>query len=514
VVLRGEVPFFEKSIVLAEGLWPVLCGSDVIPAGLKPAVFCDACYGLDQWLRSPETQSAKQALHRDQPLLVVILADSETAAAHRAAALVSSANRQWVGFELAAETVPQMGRLALMHALVRGAVPIFKLQSVDSHVRPALPQIGDFPGVAVICASHVAPPRLDVTRPVLTLSVEPLTPAARVRLWSEALPELSDRAATLALRYVFEPAVVAEIAADFRVRRAIDGVADPLDTLAQCVRSRSSLPMAAGVKLMRSRARWDQLILHPDRKAQLSEALQRLVYQAIVLDEWNFLAGRPGARGVRMLLAGPPGTGKTLAAEVVAHELGTDLMVVDISRIVSKWIGETEKHLAEVFDAAEQSQSVLLFDEADALFGKRTEISDAHDRYANLETAYLLSRLENFNGLAILSTNLKQNIDPAFLRRLEFVIDFDEPSAVEREALWRCHLPPEAPLAGDVNLKELAVFYPIVGGLIRNASVAAAFLAAAANTSISRNHLVSAVRREYEKTAKAFPGAPAGALRI
>ena len=214
-----------------------------------------------------------------------------------------------------------------------------------------------------------------------------------------------------------------------------------------------------------------------------------------------------------MLLSGPPGTGKTLAAEVVAHALGVDLMIVDISQVVSKWIGETEKHLAEAFDSAERSQAVLLFDEADALFGKRTEVSDAHDRFANLETAYLLSRLERFDGLTILSTNLKQNIDPAFLRRLEFVIDFDEPSPADREALWRCHLPAEAPLADDVNLKELATLYPIVGGLIRNASVAAGFLAAAANTAISRNHLLGAVRREYEKSAKSFPGLPAGAFR-
>src|SRR5881409_2115329 len=124
---------------------------------------------------------------------------------------------------------------------------------------------------------------------------------------------------------------------------------------------------------------------------------------------------------------GPPGTGKTLAAEVLAHSLSVDLMVVDISRVVSKWIGETEKNLAAVFDAAESAQAVLFFDEADALFGKRTEVSDAHDRYANLETAYLLSRLERFEGLAILATNLRTNIDPAFLRRIEFSIDFEEP---------------------------------------------------------------------------------------
>jgi hypothetical protein len=513
ILSKGEVPFFERSLVLAERLWPVLCGSDVLPAALKPATLYDIEDGLDQWLNSPDVLRAKQVLHRNQPALLAMLADSETTAAHRAAALVTSAKRKWIAFEFSANAPASTARLAMAHALARGAVPIFKLATADSNTRPAMPDIGRFFGTVLVCASRSAAPPLDVRLPVLRLTIEPPDAAARERIWRQTLPELSGHAATLAARYVIEPAVVAEIANDFRATAAVDGDGDCLEAVAECVRVRSNLRLSAGVKLVRPRARWDQLILPHDRKAQLTEGLQRLIHQGTVLDRWKFLAGRPGARGVRMLLSGPPGTGKTLAAEVVAQALGVDLMIVDISQVVSKWIGETEKHLAEAFDAAERSQAVLLFDEADALFGKRTEVSDAHDRFANLETAYLLSRLERFDGLTILSTNLKQNIDPAFLRRLEFVIDFDEPAPAEREALWRCHLPAEAPLADDVNLKELATLYPIVGGLIRNASVAAGFLAAAANTAISRNHLVGAVRREYEKSAKSFPGLPAGAFR-
>jgi SpoVK/Ycf46/Vps4 family AAA+-type ATPase len=209
-----------------------------------------------------------------------------------------------------------------------------------------------------------------------------------------------------------------------------------------------------------------------------------------------------------MLFAGPPGTGKTLSAEVMARELGVDLLVVDISRVVSKWIGETEKNLADVFDAAERADAVLVFDEADALFGRRTEVSDAHDRYANLETAYLLARLERFEGLAVLATNLRQNVDPAFTRRLEFVVDFEEPTVPEREALWRVHLPPRAPLADDVDIPQLATLYAVVGGVIRNAATASAFLAAAEDVPIARRHLLQALRREYEKAGRAFPGAP------
>jgi SpoVK/Ycf46/Vps4 family AAA+-type ATPase len=211
-----------------------------------------------------------------------------------------------------------------------------------------------------------------------------------------------------------------------------------------------------------------------------------------------------------MLFAGPPGTGKTLSAEVLAGELGVDLLVVDVSRVVSKWIGETEKNLSSVFDAAERSQAVLVFDEADALFGKRTEVSDAHDRYANLETAYLLSRIEAFEGLVILTTNLRQNIDPAFLRRLEIVVDFSEPDVTERRVLWRRHIPEHAPLAPDLSLQELATLYPVVGGLIRNAAVAAGFLAASEQAPISRRHVIRAIFREYEKSGRAFPGLPPG----
>jgi SpoVK/Ycf46/Vps4 family AAA+-type ATPase len=178
---------------------------------------------------------------------------------------------------------------------------------------------------------------------------------------------------------------------------------------------------------------------------------------------------------------------------------------VDISRVVSKWIGETEKNLEQAFQAAEQSKAVLLFDEADALFGKRTEVSDANDRNANLETAYLLTRLERFEGLVIMSTNMRNNIDPAFLRRIEYIIDFEEPDKIERKAIWECHVPPQAPIDKDVDFAELATMFSVVGGVIKNAVVSAAYSAAAAQRPICKNDFIQALRREYEKQGKAFP---------
>jgi SpoVK/Ycf46/Vps4 family AAA+-type ATPase len=348
-------------------------------------------------------------------------------------------------------------------------------------------------------------------RPLLAIPVERLSPAAQRRMWSAAMPELSDDAQYLAGRYPVEPSVAAEAAADLRLNRKYSGIAEvSADDVSEAIRARSGLMLSGGVKLIRPRASWKDLVLSPQKEAQLREAVKRLELQSQVLDDWGFLGGRAGSRGVRMLFTGQPGTGKTLTAEVMAGELKADLLFVDISRVVSKWIGETEKHLAAVFDTAERAHSALFFDEADALFGRRTEISDAHDRYANLETAYLLARLERFDGLAILATNLRQNIDVAFVRRMEFVIDFEEPDTEERHRMWRCHIPPDAELAKDVNLFELASLYPVVGGIIRNAAAAAAFLAAADGEPISRLHLIRAIRREYEKGGKSFPGVPLG----
>jgi SpoVK/Ycf46/Vps4 family AAA+-type ATPase len=198
-----------------------------------------------------------------------------------------------------------------------------------------------------------------------------------------------------------------------------------------------------------------------------------------------------------VLFAGPSGTGKTLAAEVLAGELGLDLFRVDLSRVVSKYIGETERNLRRVFDAAEAGQAVLLFDEADALFGKRTEVKDSHDRYANIEVSYLLSRMEEYSGLAVLTTNMREAIDLAFLRRLRFVVEFPFPDAAERARIWSRMFPEEAPKEGH-DVRRLAQMN-LPGGHIRNIALGAAFLAADAGEKIGMAHLRSAALAEYAK---------------
>lgn len=503
-------PFFERSLQLPERLWSVLHGIDVWPAVVSTAVEPASAAGLERWLGTAPCRIAARALQQGVPCTVLVSAESEETAWDRAAALAAAAGVGHARLAPAAHAaLPDFERAVAVHALARGVIPIIRLAPPDDGTTPPPLGFGDHPAPVVVCA-RTGLVRPQGARAVLPVTVERLTHAERRGVWAALLPELHDRAAVLGARYAAEPAQVAATAADVRARSRLDGQPPALADVALSISTRNSGAVAAGIKLIRPKATWDTLVLPHDRLLQLREALDRLLHQARVIDEWGFLNGRPGARGVRMLFSGPPGTGKTLSAEVLAQELGADLMLVDISRVVSKWIGETEKNLAAVFDAAEQAQAVLLFDEADALFGKRTEVSDAHDRYANLETAYLLNRLERFDGLAILSTNLRQNIDSAFVRRLEFVVEFDEPSLADRIRLWRCHLPATAPLAPDADVHELATLYPVVGGLIRNAAVAAGFLAAAEGGGITRAQLIRAVRREYDKGGRAFPGAPWG----
>lgn len=508
LVLEPGGPYFERSLRVGDALWSALHGVDAWPDGVRELTGDAPADGLEDWLDAPAAVRAARALGARAPVTVLVTADSDDVAAARAAALVSSARLRAARLLLPAPSPPRLLRLVGAHALARNAVPVVaQARAADGAAdQPALDP-GAHPGPMVICSV----PGVAVahgSRPVLAVPAEKLSAAARRRMWRSALPELLDEAPALAARLDIEPAAAAEAAVDVRTLARLDGRAGTAADVLLGVRTRAGLALSAGVKLVQPTATWGQLVLRADRLAQLQEALARLRHQSVVLDDWGFLAGRPGARGVRMLFSGPPGTGKTLSAEVLAHALGVDLLVVDISRVVSKWIGETEKNLAEVFDAAERAGAVLCFDEADALFGRRTEVSDAHDRYANLETAYLLARLERFEGLAVLATNLRANIDPAFTRRLEFAVDYEEPTAVEREALWQCHLPAGAPVDDDVDLRRLAALYPVTGGVIRNAATAAGFLAASEGVAIARRHLVRAVRREYEKAGRAFPGEP------
>ncbi len=247
---------------------------------------------------------------------------------------------------------------------------------------------------------------------------------------------------------------------------------------------------------------FDDLVL-PDRQRDLLQSISAyLRHRDRVLSEWGYERTVARTQGLKVLFAGESGTGKTMAAQVLAGELGLDLFRVDLATVVSKYIGETEKNLERIFTAADGSNAILFFDEADALFGKRSEVSDSHDRYANIEVAYLLQRMEAYPGAVILATNFRRNIDDAFVRRLDFVVDFPFPEVEDRKKIWRLVLPDEAPVAADADLDFLATQFKLSGGAIRNCSLAAAFRAADEQGEIGMRHLVQAVAQEYAKQGR------------
>ena len=481
--ISGDAPFFERTLEPAAGLWPALHGIDFWPPELRRITTPPVNAGLEEWFYA--NQPAAQAIVGNRCCTVLVGTDTDDSAFERALALVSFAGAEPAAFHYGAAVED----LISLHTVVRGMVPVLRSSSVDS------PEFAHHPGTVVIAGAGSVTGK----RPLVRVKTGSLTIAARSRMWSVLLPQVDT--AGLSARFPVEPAIAAAVATDLSL---ID--CPTVEDAAAAVRARAGLQLQGGVQLITPTATWEDLVLSDDRHEQLREASARLLLQDRVLGEWGFLKNRSGSRGVRLLFSGPPGTGKTLSAEVLAHSLGVDLLYVDISRVVSKWIGETEKNLSAVFETAERVHAVLMFDEADALFGRRTEVSDAHDRHANLETAYLLSRLERFEGLVILASNLRQNIDPAFLRRVEFSISFDAPDHAERLKLWQVHLPRAAPLASDVNLEEFAARYAVPGAFIRNAATAAGFLAASNGLTINRSHFLHAIRREYEKSGKAFPG--------
>ena len=255
---------------------------------------------------------------------------------------------------------------------------------------------------------------------------------------------------------------------------------------------------------------WDNIVLPPDQLAQLKEMCGQAKYRHVVLGDWGFDRKLSLGKGLCVLFAGPPGTGKTMAAEIIANELRLDVYKIDLSQVVSKYIGETEKNLSRIFSEARATNAIIFFDEADALFGKRSEVRDAHDRYANIEIAYLLQKMEEYEGVSILATNLRQNLDPAFTRRLTFSVDFPFPDEASRLLIWQSIWPKETPLDADLDLKFVSAQFKLSGGSVKNIALAAAFRAAEENTRVGTVHLLKAVRREFQKMGKSVPKAEFG----
>jgi hypothetical protein len=324
----------------------------------------------------------------------------------------------------------------------------------------------------------------------LPVMLAPLTIAARLALWRHA-------SAT--------PPPDALIAQRLTPAEIVRAVAAPD---AACLQPRGRRPDSALLTRLPCPYDWDDLVLAGELMSQLRAFEAQVRLRWTVYEDWGFGRLAHLGYGIAALFGGPSGTGKTMAAQVLARALGIELLRVDLAGVVNKYIGETEKKLREVFDACEDSGALLFFDEADALFGMRTQVKDAHDRFANIEIDYLLQRIERFDGVAILATNRRQDLDPAFVRRLRFVVEFQTPRPEERMALWRNALRPTSPngeaLLDEIDWGYLAHRLTMTGAEIKGTALAAAFMARAEGARIGMRHLLAAAQREMVKQGVRF----------
>lgn len=326
---------------------------------------------------------------------------------------------------------------------------------------------------------------------------------ARERLWHRALHghQLDDLADVTAVAHKFRlsPGQIADAARYTAVQAATANQAITNNDLHEAARTRSNQALRDLAQKLEPKYSWDDIVLPRHVLRQLRDTYHAVKYRHIVYGQWGFANKLSLGKGLNVLFSGSSGTGKTMAAEILAHELGLDIYKIDLSTVVSKYIGETEKNLGRIFSAAEASNAILFFDEADALFGKRSEVKDARDRYANIEVAYLLQKMEEYDGITILATNLQGNMDDAFARRLHHAIEFPFPDKELREQIWRHVFPSETPLAADIDFSFLARQFELTGGNIRNVALAAAFMAADKETAVDMALLILGVARELQK---------------
>nr|MDQ3368464.1 ATP-binding protein [Myxococcota bacterium] len=392
----------------------------------------------------------------------------------------------------------------LQHANLRGWLPcvdgLDTMASDDVVTRGVVrEQLRDHPGPLALRLPQHAHPPMEPGYVLIELPTSTVT--ERADQWIEALSERDLQVRdpdSLAARFTVGAGTIYRIvetvarAAPADVDKAID------DTMRQHLETKLGEVATRVTRL----SNWSQIVLPADIQDSIVELIARVRHRGMVYDTWGFDEVMATSRGLTALFQGGPGTGKTLVAGAIANELGLDLYRIDLSRVMSKWIGETEQNLAKVFDAAEEGQALILFDEADSLFAKRTEVRTSVDRYANLEVNYLLQRLDTFEGVAILTTNHGTSIDAAFKRRLSCRLTFPFPDDEARERLWRVHLPSQMPLAGRLDLAGLARRYKMSGGYIRNAALRAAFLAAEEASPLTQDHLERAVRAEFREGGK------------
>ena len=366
-------------------------------------------------------------------------------------------------------------------------------------MRVIIPFIENIQGLVIVTARE--PLRIR-KRPVIRLEVNRLSINEQRSLWQDALVplNLNGQIDQLVSQFSLSAGMIHTICSQVTNLNYPDSSEELVNQVWDTCRIQARLRLDDLAQRIKPIAHWDDLILPQPQHQILRDIVAQVKQRTKVYDTWEFAIRGANGLGISALFAGASGTGKTMAAEVLAHELQLDLYRIDLSQVVNKYIGETEKNLRRVFDAAEAGGAILLFDEADALFGKRSDVKDSHDRYANIEVSYLLQRMEAYRGLAILTTNLKNALDTAFLRRLRFIVEFPFPNIAQRLEIWRRMFPVKMPTEG-IDFSKLARLN-VAGGNIRNIALNAAFLAADAGEPVKMIHLLRAAHSEYAKLEK------------
>jgi ATP-dependent 26S proteasome regulatory subunit len=484
-----------------------------MPPALLAPLHCDLVDRLARAIESGACQGPWPALN--------LMGPSGAGKRAVARALCDRLGLQLYGLDARRLPAPGPERQEMMRLLEREAVLLqmalyldaAELDPADKAKAASLDDVIERLGVFLIVGSRE---RWQTEREMVAVLVPKPDAGAQRALWQQALVgvqhSLDGHIEAIVQQFDFGPQAIAQVVVTAkgraRLRAPKDGASLTADDLWQACREQAGWQLDELAQRIIPCYTWEDIVLPEDVFRQLQEIAAQVANRSRVYETWGFGAKLSRGRGISALFSGPSGTGKTMAAEILANHLKLDLYRIDLAGVVSKYIGETEKNLRKVFDAAEQTGAILFFDEADALFGKRTEVKDSHDRYANIEVNYLLQRMEDYRGLAILATNRKSALDRAFLRRLRFLVDFPFPDAESRRRIWQKVFPPQAAVDG-LDYAFLARL-EIPGGNIKNIALNAAFLAAGEGVPIGMAHVMHAARREYAKIDKLITEAEFG----
>ncbi|AFY37914.1 AAA ATPase central domain protein [[Leptolyngbya] sp. PCC 7376] len=482
---------------------------------------------LEQPIPATSTSPLQQKLckfaaahqQENQPLRLYLKGKYSAIQLDTAAAIASSLQQSFLGVNLKSFLTATEQNLSLIPILLREAWfqnAILFVEQADllwqsdhqCFYEKFVAAIARHQGTVIFAGTKPWQPSPTENLDIITIPLDPPNNDQRLTTWQTSLAQNAIKLDNFQLqqlsqRYVLTPAQINNAVAiaqkTFQWQQLSVSNPDIFQELCSAARLQSGHSLITLAKKIEPQYSWDDVVLPSEILAQLQGICKEAEYRYVVHEQWGFADKLSLGKGLNVLFAGSPGTGKTMTAEAIANHLQLDLYKIDLSQIISKYIGETEKNLSKIFTAAADSNAILLFDEADALFGKRSEVQDAHDRYANIEVGFLLQQMEEYEGITILTTNLRSNMDPAFERRLRFIVEFPKPDVGDRQRIWQQIFPQDAPVAQNIDWDFLAKQFELTGANIKNVALTAAFYAADNKTEITMSAIIFALKREYQK---------------